>query len=81
MHKTLTTRATQVLDLLPFAQLLTKRPPSGKLLAAASIVNSPFAARLAPGLIGVARVALAAVAIGSILTSVRRRRGFRWRAR
>lgn len=79
MRKTLTARATQVLDLLPFAQLLTKRPPSGKLLAAATIVNSPVAARLAPRLIGVARIALAVVAIGSVLTSSRRRPGFKWR--
>jgi hypothetical protein len=47
MKRSLTNRATQVLDLLPFAQLLTRRPPSGKLLTAAALVNSPMANRFA----------------------------------
>lgn len=81
MNRSLTRRATQVLDLLPFAQLLTRRPPSGKLLTAAAFINSPLARRLHPGLLGFVKVAVAAVAVASFVAGTRQRSGFKWRQR
>jgi hypothetical protein len=81
MKRSLTNRATQVLDLLPFAQLLTRRPPSGKLLTAAAFVNSPIAKRLPPRVLKFAKIAVAALAVGSVIAGARQRPGFKWRQR
>lgn len=81
MKKHIVSKSAQLLDLLPFAQLLTKEKPSPKLLAAATIVTSPIAKRLAPGLTSVAQVVVAGVALVSLLQSLRRRPGFTWRPR
>ena len=81
MKRSIANRATQVLDLLPFAQVLTRRPPSGGLLTAAAFVNSPFARKLPPGVLNVAKIAVAVIAVGSVIAGTRQRRGFRWRQR
>lgn len=65
--------ATQVLGLLPFAQTLTGRMPSPKMMAAAGLANAPFVRRLAPGLSAALSVGLAVVAVVSFVKDLRRR--------
>lgn len=81
MRKRTVSRASQILDLLPFAPLLTRQPPSPKLLVAATLVNSPIAKRVSPRLASAAQVVVAAAAVLSLLSSFQRRPGFKWRHR
>jgi hypothetical protein len=81
MKKSIVSKSAQMLDLLPFAQLLTREKPSPKLLAAASIVTSPIAKRIAPRITGLAQVVVAGIALVSLANSLRRRPGFKWRPR
>ncbi|UDF04957.1 hypothetical protein [Asticcacaulis sp. AND118] len=72
MSRRFANTATQVLGLLPFAQTLTGRMPSPKVMAAAGLVNAPFIRRLAPGLSAALSVGLAVVAIASFVKDMKR---------
>lgn len=65
--------ASHILGLLPFAQVLTKTPPSMQLLAAVALVRSPLLRRLSPRLAGIATVGLAAVAVVSFVKGLKHR--------
>jgi hypothetical protein len=66
--------ATKVLSLLPFVQTLTGRAPSAKLMAAAGLINTPYARRVAPGLSGLISVGLAVVAVARFVKDIQRRK-------
>lgn len=74
MKASLVSNASRVLTALPFAQALLKTPASPGLMTAAALVNAPFVRRVAPGLSGLATVGLAAVAVVSFVSSLKRKK-------
>ncbi|ADU14203.1 hypothetical protein [Asticcacaulis excentricus] len=66
--------ATKVLSLLPIVQTLTGRAPSAKLMAAAGLINTPYARRVAPGLSGLISVGLAVVAVVGFVKNIQHRK-------
>ncbi len=71
--KRLAPHAARVLNLLPFAQEFTSHKPPAALLAAVALVNNPMARRIAPQITAVATVGLAAIAVASFVSSMRRK--------
>lgn len=66
--------AARVLSLLPFVQTLTGRAPSAKLMAAAGLINTPYARRVASGLGGLISVGLAVLAVAGFVKNIQDRK-------
>ena len=71
MTTRLESAAAHLLGLLPFAQIVTRTPPSLSLLAAVALVRSPLARRFSPRLTGLATVGLAAIAVVSFVDGLK----------
>ncbi|MDV6329914.1 hypothetical protein [Asticcacaulis sp. 201] len=74
MAKSIVSRASRVLNILPAAHVLTGTLPSPRIVAAAAVLKHPAVRRVAPGLSAVATVGLAAVAVMSLVKRMKARK-------